>query len=111
MGKSNAVAEHLAEGKWVAVAQKILACGASITDSPARVFAGRRASSAVNSYWENEGSRLARCVLAFTLLISKAGRLEELVLNDLYLCSTKRRHLTEFGEFAGLLGKGTEAPP
>ena len=49
-------------------------------------------------------------MLAFILLISKAGRLEELVLNDLYLCETKRRHLTEFGEFAGLIGKGTEEP-
>ena len=112
MGKSSAVAEVVSKGKWVTAAQKILACAASISDSPARVFAGTRASSSTNSYWENEGSRLARCVLAFTLLITKKdGRLEELVSNDLYLCETKRRHLTDFGEFAGLLGKGTEDPP
>ena len=111
VGKSSAVAEAVSKGKWVTAAQKILACAASISDSPARVFAGTRASSSVNSYWENEGSRLARCVLAFTLLMSTGGRLEELVSNDLYLCETKRRHLTDFGEFAGLLGKGTEDTP
>ena len=112
MGKSTTVAEDVSEGKWIAAAQTILACAASISDSPARVFAGRSASSAVNSFWEAEGSRLARCVLAFTLLITKKdGRLEELVSNDLHLLESKRRHLTEFAEFAGLLGDGKQERP
>ena len=111
MGKSRSVAEDVSKGKWVSAAQKILARAASISDSPARVFAGKRASASVNSYWENEGARLARSILAFTLLISRDGRLSGLLSTDLDMREDQRNQLTDFAKFAGLLAESTEACP
>ena len=111
MGGSRSVAEDISNGKWISASQKILARAASISDSPARVFAGKGASSSNNAFWEMEGARLARCVLAFTLLISKNGRLRGLLSKDLDMREYTRRLLTDFGKLAGLVGDGAEASP
>ena len=111
MAGSRSVAEHVSNGQWMTAAQKILARTASFSDSPARIFAGKRASSARNAFWESEGARLAQCVLALTLLISRNGRLARLHSNTAALRCESRGKLADFGKFAGLLGDDTETPP
>ena len=111
MAGSRSVAEDVSNGQWMTAAQKILGRTASFSDSPARIFAGKRASSARNAFWENEGARLAQCVLALTLLISRNGLLGKLHSNTEDLCRETRGKLADFGKFAGLLGDDTETSP
>ena len=112
MGKSNSVNEAVAQGRWLSAAQQILARAASLADSPARIFAGKSASGGKEAYWENEGSRFARCVLAVALILSTHGRLSGLLSDDRLLSKLLREQLTGFGELAGLLSqKGGQEPP
>ncbi len=111
MTGSRSVAEDVSHGRWMTAAQKILARTATFSDSPARILAGRPASSARNAFWEIEGSRLAQCVLALTLLVSRNGLLKELQSNSESLGRETRNRLAAFGAFAGLLGDHTETPP
>ena len=111
MAGSRSVAKDVSNGQWMTAAQKILGRTASFSDSPARILAGKRASSARNAFWENEGARLAQCVLALTLLISRNGLLGKLHSNSEDLCRKTRGKLADFGKFAGLLGDDTETSP
>ena len=109
MAGARSVAEDVSNGQWMAAAGKILARTAGFADSPGRIFAGKPTSSARNAFWENEGARLAQCVLAFTLLISRSGLLAKLQSNTEDLCQETRDKLADFGKFAGL-GDDTGAP-
>ena len=110
MGTSRSVAEEVSNGMWMTAARAILGRAASLADSPARVFAGKR-PTARDAFWENEGARLAQCIVAFTLLISRNGRLKKRLSDALDMSEETRCQLTEFGKFAGLLGDGTQEPP
>ena len=111
MGRANGVAADVSNGKWLSAAQKILARAATLSDSPARVFAGKSASSGKSAYWEQEGSRLARCALALALILTRDGRLDGLLSGEGRIKDPLHATLTDFGEFAGLLGRGERKPP
>ena len=112
MGRRSSVAEDVAQGRWLSAAQAMLARAASLSDSPARVLAGKAASSGNHAFWENEGSRLARCVLAFTLMLSRGDRLQSLLSRSVPWDDGRLREgLAVFGEFAGLPGRDGQEPP
>ena len=51
MSGSRSVAAEVSAGQWLEAARKILARAATFADSPAKIFAGRSASSARNAFW------------------------------------------------------------
>ena len=68
------VADDLAQGSVLAAARRILCRAASLTENnPARTLAGK-ATTSQDSYWDNEGARLAQTVLAFVLLVCEHRR-------------------------------------
>ena len=110
MTGSRSIAAEVSRGQWREAARKILARASTFADSPARLFAGKSASSRA-AFWENEGCRLAQCVVAFTLLISKGGHVEELLSNNEELKDEMRTRLADFGGFAGIRKGNADAPP
>ena len=110
MAGPHSVAEEIAAGEWLNAAKRILARASTFSDSASRVFAGKASSSGRNSFWEQEGSRFAQAVLAFTLLVSQEGKLATLLAEKPHMRVDSRQRLVEFGKFAGLLDDGANWP-
>ncbi len=98
----HSISDDVASGKWMLAAKKLLARASSFSDSPARILAGKPASSPRNAFWEMEGSRLAQSALALTLLIAREDRLDEVLSSTSHMVGSSPRRLAEFARLAGL---------
>ena len=106
------VADDLAEGNVLAAARRILCRAASLTENnPAMTLAGK-ATTSRESYWDNEGARLAQTVLAFVLLVCEQRRTlfgtwkQGAALHG--APRAVRQALSELGERAGFLKRSEE---